>query len=236
MFKIALSAGHYRYTAGKRCMKKLDPNETREWVLNDRICDKIESKLKAYEGYDLLRVDDTKGEKNISIETRAANANKWGADFYLSIHHNAGIYGGKGGGVVAYTYTKVDNETKEWQKDLYDAIIKKTGLKGNRSNPLATANLAECRLTVAPCVLIECAFMDSKTDVPILLTDTFADQVATACVEVIVKKGNLVKKPENNTIKTLYRVQVGAYSVKKNAEEMKKKLKDAGFDSIIVKE
>ena len=39
MFKIALNAGHYLNTAGKRCLKKLDKNETREWVLNNRICD-----------------------------------------------------------------------------------------------------------------------------------------------------------------------------------------------------
>lgn len=236
MFKIALSAGHYRYTAGKRCMKKLDPNETREWVLNDRIADKVEKLLSAYEGYDILRVDDTKGEKNIPIETRVANANKWGANFYLSLHHNAGIYGGKGGGIIAYTYKKVDATTKAWQKDLYDALIKKTGLKGNRSNPLATDNLYECRVTTMPAVLLELGFMDSKTDVPIILTEDYANKCAEAIVEVLVKRGKLVKKPEIKEDKALYRVQVGAYFVKKNAEEMKKKLKDAGFDSIIVKE
>jgi peptidoglycan hydrolase-like protein with peptidoglycan-binding domain len=40
--------------------------------------------------------------------------------------------------------------------------------------------------------------MDSKTDVPIILTDKFAEQVATACVEVIVKKAGL-KKRANKT-------------------------------------
>ncbi len=34
--------------------------------------------------------------------------------------------------------------------------------------------------------------------------------------------------------KELYRVQVGAYSVKGNADQMKDKLKAAGFDAIIV--
>ena len=33
----------------------------------------------------------------------------------------------------------------------------------------------------------------------------------------------------------LYKIQVGAYSVKANAEAMQKKLKAAGFDAIIVK-
>ena len=43
MFKIAITAGHYRYTAGKRCKKSIDPNETREWVLNARIAEKVEA-------------------------------------------------------------------------------------------------------------------------------------------------------------------------------------------------
>lgn len=194
MFKIALTAGHYKYTAGKRCLKALDPNETREWVLNDRIADKIESKLKAYEGYELLRTDDTTGEKDVSLDGRTSAANKFKADFYLSIHHNAGINGGSGGGVVAYIYTKASAKSKEWQKELYDAIIKYTGLKGNRSNPLPSANLHEVRETAMPAVLLECGFMDSTVDVPIILTEDFADKVATACVEVIVAKGGLTKK------------------------------------------
>ena len=236
MFKIALNAGHYRNTAGKRCLKSLDPNETREWVLNDRICDKIEQKLKDYEGYSLLRIDDTTGSTDVSLSNRTTKANSWGANIYLSIHHNAGIHGGTGGGVVAYTYTKVDDNTKAWQKAFYDAIIKHTGVKGNRATPLASANLHECRETKMPAVLIECGFMDSKTDVPIILTDDFANKVATACVEVLVAKGGLKKKVVQApaTDGKIYRVQVGAYSVKANAENMANKLKAAGFDAIIV--
>ena len=61
MFKLALTAGHYLGTAGKRCLKALDPKETREWWLNDRIVDKIQKKLSAYEGIEILRTDDTTG-------------------------------------------------------------------------------------------------------------------------------------------------------------------------------
>lgn len=236
MFKLALSAGHYSKTAGKRCLKKLDKNETREWVLNDRICDKIEQKLKAYDGYQLLRVDDTTGATDVSLDNRTKKANEWKADFYLSIHHNAGIYGGKGGGVVAYVYTNVDAKTLSWQKKLYEAVIDETGLKGNRATPLAKANLAECRKTTMPAVLLECGFMDSSTDVPIILTDDFADKVATACVEVIVAQGKLTKKviKEEPVSEKIYKVQVGAYSQKANAEAMVKKLKADGYDAIIV--
>ena len=47
-----------------------------------------------------------------------------------------------------------------------------------------------------------------------------------------------LKKPVVEPVKPvkLYRVQVGAYAVKANAEAMQKKLKDAGFDSIIKEE
>lgn len=194
MFKLALNAGHGLNTAGKRCMKKLDPKQTREWVLNSRICEKIETKLKAYTGYNLIRLDDPTGKKDVALKTRTNNANNFGADFYLSIHHNAGVRGGSGGGVVAFVYTKPSKKALEWQKDLYNAIIEKTSLKGNRSIPLAKKNLHECRESNMPCVLIECGFMDSKTDVPIILTDKFAEQVASACVEVIVKKAKLKKR------------------------------------------
>ncbi|MBR4973810.1 MAG: N-acetylmuramoyl-L-alanine amidase [Clostridia bacterium] len=194
MFKLALNAGHGLNTAGKRCMKKLDPNQTREWVLNSRICEKIETKLKAYTGYNLIRLDDPTGKKDVALKTRTNNANNFGADFYLSIHHNAGVKGGSGGGIVAYIYTKPSKKSEEWQDALYDAIIKHTGLKGNRSDGTLKANFHECRESNMPCVLLECGFMDSKTDVPIILTDKFAEQVAEACVEVIVKKAGLKKK------------------------------------------
>ena len=195
MFKIALTAGHYKYTSGKRCLKKLDKNETREWVLNDRICDKVEKLLKAYEGYSLLRTDDTTGEKAIEVADRVKAANKFGADIYIAVHHNAGIGGGKGGGIVAYVYPKVDSTTKAWQKDLYNALIKHTGLKGNRATPLASSDLQELRETAMPAVLLELGFMDSATDVPVILTEEYADNCAKAIVEVLAKKGGLKKKP-----------------------------------------
>lgn len=227
--KICLTAGHYIGTSGKRCIKSLDKNETREWVLNNRICEKIEDKLKAYEGYSLIRTDDRSGKTDVSLKDRVTKANNFGADIYISIHHNAGINGGSGGGVMAYVSFNASKTAKDWQKALYDEIVAKTGLKGNRATPCASASLYECRETTMPSVLLECGFMDSKTDVPIILTDAFADKVATAIVEVIVARGNLPRKAQK-----IYRVQVGAYSVKANAERMRDELKAKGFDAIIV--
>ena len=199
VFKLAIVAGHYMNTPGKRCDQALDPKQTREWWLNDRVVDYIIKGLDPY-NIEIKRLDDPTGKKDISLKERTDAANAWKADFYLSIHHNAGVNGGSGGGIVAFVYSNTtDSVTLAWQKELYNALIAKTGLNGNRSTPLAKANLHECRETSMPAVLLELGFMDSKTDVPIILTDAFAKKCADACVEVIVKRAKLTKKTTATT-------------------------------------
>lgn len=198
MFKLAISAGHWLGNA-KGCPKYLDPNQTREWTLNDRIADKLEKLLAGYDGIEVLRLDDTTGKTAVTLDERSDAANKWGADFYLSIHHNGGINGGKGGGIVAYVYTKPSAKSIEWQKALYNAAIAATGLKGNRSNPLPKKNLHEVREPHMPAVLMECGFMDSATDCPIILTEDFADKMAKAFCDVIVERSGATKKKPAET-------------------------------------
>lgn len=236
-FKIALTAGHYKYTSGKRCSKQFDPNETREWVLNDRIADKIEKLLAAnYTGYELLRTDDTTGEVGKALSDITNMANDFGADFYLSIHHNAGINGGKGGGIVAYVYTNPTSVSVEWQKALYNALIEATGLKGNRATPLARGNLHEVREPKMPSVLLELGFMDSQVDTPIIITEDFANKCAEAIVKVLAERGNLKKKVNEEKAKVEYRVylKVGAYATNDEADRVVANLKVAGLDACVV--
>lgn len=194
MFKLALTAGHYMGTPGKRCLKSIDPNETREWYLNDRIADKIEKLLADYEDVIILRTDDTTGKKDISLSKRTTEANNFDADFYLSIHHNAGAKGSKSGGIVAYTCKNPQTESRKWQTALYDELIALTGLKGNRANPLGAKNYHEVQKTKMPAVLLELGFMDSTTDTPIILTEDYATKCARACVNIIVARASLKKK------------------------------------------
>lgn len=241
MFKLALNAGHSYTTAGKRCLKSIDPNETREYVLNKRICDKIQNLLSNYDGISLLRIDDG---TEIPISTRAKKANSFGADLYLAIHHNAGIGGESGGGVMSFTYLKVDDKTREWQKSFYDEIIALTGLSGNRSQPLSAADLGECRETKMPAVLLECGFMDSTSDTPIILTDDFAQKVANACVKCIADKALLTgKNPSvtetavnvNDNVKSedeiVKEVIQGKWG---NGADRKAKLTAAGYDYSLI--
>ena len=234
MFKLALSAGHGAKTAGKRCLKSLDPNETREWWLNDRIADLVESGLKNYEGVEVLRLDDSDdGAEDVKLSKRTSAANGWRADFYLSIHHNAGANGTEAGGIVAYTHPNASRAAVEWRDELYAALIKHTGLKGNRATPKATANFQVLRETTMPAVLLELGYMDSATDVPVILTDEYAQSCADAIVEVIAKRRQLTKKAK--TEKALYKVQVGAFGKKANAEKLQEQLKAEGYQTYIVK-
>jgi N-acetylmuramoyl-L-alanine amidase len=193
-FKLVLDAGHGKNTLGKRCKKSIDPKQTREWVLNSRIVEKIQMLLEAYTGYELLRVDDPTGKIDVSLDKRVSSANKFDADFYLSIHHNAGINGGKGGGIEAYISKNASAASQAWQKMLYASLIVHTGLKGNRSKPLAEKNFYVCKNTKCSATLLELGYMDSQVDVPQILSEEYADKCAQAIVDVIVQRGNLKKK------------------------------------------
>lgn len=193
MFKIAYCAGHYINTPGKRCLKSLDPNETREWVLNDRVADHFTRAALEYEGVELLRTDDPTGKTGISIPSRTAKANKWGANLYVDMHHNAGINGGSGGGVVAFCYPG-SSQGKKYRDAIYLAVIEAGGLKGNRSQPLQEKKFDSLSLADAPAVLMEYGFMDSRTDLPVILDEAYSKLVAYATMEGIAKVAGLKKK------------------------------------------
>ena len=151
---FAIDAGHYIDTPGKRCLKSIDPGETREWVLNSRIADKVQERLQGY-NCSTMRVDDVTGEKEISLSKRVALANQADADLYLSFHHNAGIHGGSGGGCVVYVAPVAQEQSIVVQKAIYESVVAATGLRGNRANPMARASLYVLRHTTMPAVLVE---------------------------------------------------------------------------------
>ena len=187
---IAIDAGHYMGTPGKRCLKTIDPGETREWALNARAADKVQQRLEAYD-CKTMRVDDVTGQEEVTLYERVRAANLAGADVYLSIHHNAGINGGSGGGIVVYVCPGVGEDTTSLQRAVYEHTVASTGLRGNRSQPLGVANFYVLVNTTMPAVLGEFGFMDSTTDTPIILTEKYADQLADGIVAALVEQYHL---------------------------------------------
>lgn len=186
---IAIDAGHGMKTSGKRCLKSIDPSETREWALNDRIADRLQEMLNGYD-CNVLRVDDTTGAKDIALSARVKAANSAKADVYVSVHHNAGINGGTGGGTVVYYYSTAAARPLQAQK-LYDSVVAKTGLRGNRSSKVIKNGFYVIKNTNMPAFLIENGFMDSKTDTPIILTAEHAEKTAQGILDFLVDEYGL---------------------------------------------
>lgn len=230
MAKIAIDAGHGLNTAGKRCMKSLDSKETREWYLNDRIADKLEQLLKSC-GCEVLRTDDTTGKNDVSLSARVKKANNWGADMFISIHHNAGAKGTSAGGTVIY-YCSSKAERKTQAETLYKSLVAQTGLVGNRASAVKHKDFYVIKNTKMPAFLIENGFMDSSTDTPIILTAAHAEKTAQGILDFLAKQFNLTQvKAEADVI---YKVQCGAFEDKANAEALVKKLKADGYEAVIV--
>lgn len=211
-FKIAVDAGHWYGEPGRRCLKSVDKNETREWTMNDRVTTYFIEAASKYKGVEVLRIDDPTGKKNISIYDRATKSNKWGADFYLSIHHNAGVGGGKGGGVVTYAYQN-GGKAEKYRDAIYNAVIANGGLKGNRAEPKSTAGFVVLKNTKAPAVLIECGFMDSITDIPYIIKPEYSKLVGYAMMDGIAKIAGL-KKKEETKVATVKKDYVGHWAEK----------------------
>lgn len=192
-FKIAYGAGHFDHTPGNRLPRQLDKKQTSEWALNDRVARHFAEAAKEYEGVELLRTDDVTGDSDVGLASRCVKANKFGADFCLSIHHNAGANMTNAGGIVAFSHP-VSKKGAEYRDAIYDACIAAGGLKGNRSLPKTVANFYVLRYTDAPCVLMEYGFMDSKLDAPVILQEHYAKKMAYATMDAVAKVGGLKKK------------------------------------------
>ena len=220
MFKIAYGAGHNSFT------KNGIPGGESEWFLNDRIARYFAEEAKKYP-VELLRVDDALA--SVSLAKRCKAANDWGADFFLSIHHNAGINGGSGGGLVAFS-SPGSVKGAQYRDAIYDACMASGGLKGDRWDGTLEHGYYVLKNTDMPAVLMEYGFMDSTVDAPVIVTDEYARAMARATMEGIAKVAGLTAN------KTIYRVQVGAFNQKENAYALAQTFKDSGYDAFITEE
>lgn len=233
MFKISLSAGHGKDTPGKRT-----PDGMHEWEFNSGVVTKMVELLSHYQNTAVLRLDDPTGKRDIPLEERANRSNGWGANYHLDVHANAfGADWNDAHGIETFSY-KLSGPSFEIAKKLQEALIKATGLtdRGVKNGD----HLYMINTTKMPSSLVECGFMTNPKEAALLKTDAYRSIVANALVDTIVayfhleKVAPVVKPADKPTVKTLYRVQVGAFSNHDNAIELQKKLKAKGVDGTIV--
>lgn len=186
--QVAIDCGHGLYTAGKRIADEYiirdDKLTGREWYLNNRVGKYLAQILVAY-GDDVLRVDDPTGQTDVPLSKRCITANTWGANIYISIHHNAGINHKTGGGTEVYFYP-ANSQRETDANTLYRHVVAANNNRGNRSQKvIPNKNLAVLNGTAMPAFLVECGFMDGD-ERELIQTDKFAYQTARGIAEFIV--------------------------------------------------
>lgn len=188
--KIIIDCGHYYFTPGKRVPAELDPEETREWTLNQLVGRHLQSLLSSHM-LEVIRADDTTGKREVTLKQRVALATSKD-DLYISIHHNAGSNLTKAGGIVVYRYYEkgknqlIYEAEAALQQGVYAQLIKETGLSGNRSTPTPYGNLYVLREAKCPAILCELGFMDSLSDWPVISNPDYAYKCATAIYNGVI--------------------------------------------------
>lgn len=175
---------------------------------------------------------ETKVNSGDSLYALCDEANAWGADLYVSNHFNAA----GGDGFECYVYS---NKTVNLGK-IFAKHVKAVGqnLRSSSVSPgvKIRTNLAVLYRTKMDSILNEGAFVDNKKDIQDWNDDAELKVLGIAYAKAAAEYLGLKEKVKEPTKDIWYRVQVGAYREKANAEAMLKKIKAAGFADAYIKE
>lgn len=152
-------------------------------------------------------------------QERAKRVNAGGFDIYIDVHLNAG--GGTGPEMWVYSPRGL---SYDYARKIVTNMVEDTKLKNRGVKVKPT--MWSLQMTNCPSIIVEGGFMDSKADMDIITPELYAKSIARAFGEV----------KEDKEIDKLYKIQVGAYSVKENADRLLKELENKGFKGFITEE
>jgi N-acetylmuramoyl-L-alanine amidase len=225
MIKIYLDPGHGGTDPGAAAngIKEKDITLT----LAKRIRDILASE------YDEVAVKMSRSDdSSVSLKQRTDEANAWGANYYLSVHVNSG--GGEG--FETFIYTTTDSKTQDIQKAIHTEILKQ--IPGNQDRGMKKENFHVLRESHMSAILTENLFIDNAADATKLKGSIFLEKLARGHVNGLDHGLALKRKtapPAAPTDGSLYKVQVGAFSDKSNADKLAEELKSKGYPVTIVK-
>lgn len=229
MMQIMLDAGHGYQTPGKR-----SPDGMREYEFNRAVATEAKKLLQQYEHVHVLYAHSD--EQDVPLKTRTDLANRSNVDVYISIHANAFGHGDwtSPSGIETYIYPTKPPIANELANKIQHQLIAATGL---RNRGVKTANFHVLRETKMDAVLIECGFMTNQHDQKLLRSEASRKKIASAIVLAIAEQYQLIKKEANpSTAQVFYKVQVGSFKERINAELLAAKLKNAGYDAYVFKQ
>jgi N-acetylmuramoyl-L-alanine amidase len=170
----------------------------------------------------------------LTLDQRTTAANNWGADVLVSIHINAAT-AESANGFETYIYTTAGSRTKSFQNVLHRSILKRINMddRGQKAK-----NLHMVRDSKMSAVLTECGFISNKGDSAKMKQEAWKAAVARGHAEGIAEFLGLRRKAaapaaQKPAAEKIYRVQVGAFEDKDNAEKMAADLRKQGYRPII---
>lgn len=157
---------------------------------------------------------------------KAQIANNSGADFFVSIHRNAYLTPNTTKGVETLVFN--DEGIKSRMARNINARLARLGFvnRGVINRP----NLVVLKRTKMPAILVEAGFIDSDEDNT--LFDENFEEIANAIAQGIIET---IGGGCNNKSR-LYRVQVGSFRDRGNADALLMDLKREGFPAFIILE
>jgi len=226
LIKLFIDPGHGGRDGGA------NRNALAEKLLTLTIAHGIFNKLLAY---DDIQVNMSRTEdKFLTLGERADLANSWGADLFLSIHTNS-AESVQANGFETYIYNgNISAETVAFQNTMHQEIIRQIQPINDRGKK--RANFSVLRDSHMPALLTENLFISNQSDATKLKDPNFINKVILGHVIGIEKFLGLKRKStEEPTVNKLYRVQLGSFADKNNAEALVKEAKEKGFlDAFIV--
>ncbi|REB09583.1 N-acetylmuramoyl-L-alanine amidase [Sporosarcina sp. BI001-red] len=123
----------------------------------------------------------------IALSERAQMANRWGADYFVSLHNNSATSDASGFETFIYN-GNVSSSTTKLQAAIHNAISKEIGI---RDRGMKRESLAVLRESSMPAVLIEYAFISNTVDETILINQV--EKLAQLTAKGIVAQAGIVK-------------------------------------------
>lgn len=167
-----------------------------------------------------------KAPKGQNMNKSIFESNQWGADIHIPIHTNAG--GGAGTVVFVYNNAPANLNVATAIYNAVQLVTPGTTNYGVRPYP----ELAEINGTMCLCVYIEVDFHDNA-DIAKWLIENPETVGEAICLGVCNGFNVEYVQPKS---KTFYRIQVGAFNDRRNAELYLQKVKAAGFDNAFIVE
>lgn len=173
--KIYIDAGHGGVQPGACNGKRKESDDVLRLAL------KIQQNLK---GQDCeVRMSRTT-DIDVDIDDRCADANKWGADYFLSIHRNSGSATATGNEI--WVYSKATATTTQKAQNILNAVCNADGLKnrGVKKGAVSYSDYGVNKYTNMESALIELGFISNASDNKVY--DAKLDAVALALAKSLL--------------------------------------------------